>query len=260
MIKRINYTKRKKIDRRYVRIHRTTGACGFDVDWDLASYDFPQDALVLVEVTTAGGFAPRRFPFGMVGDKRPSVTERLADEMFDAARVELRVVVPDDSARILGVCRGLTFRQGNDGRSPLLPVQKSRDLGQETWRLDFESDGRSVLLVNADAIRDAESYVLNDKAFHSLVFPTIVREALRHAAEQHDEQPDPSDESHSARWIQWADRMTNGREPFPSTADREADDVAEERAEWIEAIVRAFCSTKRLGDAFKEHLLEGGDR
>ena len=144
MIRRFNFTGRKKIPRSKVSIalHEAPGkALAFDANVDLEGIPLPSTGSLFVEAYRRAYF--RRFPCGTAGT--PRFPKNCVLEGLDAGTLVLfRVKAVDRKGRILAVADKIIPRRTNEepaNRQFLLPVDFV-DLGNTIWRLDLEGDFR----------------------------------------------------------------------------------------------------------------------
>lgn len=246
MARRLNYTGRRRIRARDVRIFLSEpqrGVSSFSASFSLDSYGFPADARLYVEAYRQASWM--RFHAGTV--RRPEPPQGIALTYFDdptSVRFRMKVVQSGDPhAQLLGVCdRILPGKPGDesDRREPLLPV-KPQDLGRQIWRVDIDDYPR--LLVN-NRLDDAVG-LARDPAFVALVLPAAFREILTHVIidEGYEETDDP-DDWHS-RWLLFASRLPGMAAKIPSDPD--------EKREWVEEAVEAFCRRHDLLGTFMSH-------
>lgn len=242
---RLNYTGRKKIDSRHVKIvvHREGAERRrFDAELNLASYQFQGDARVVVEAyrqTTV-----MRFDFGSVLLLRPPASCELGD--FDSDDAILFRVLVTDTTRRHGMLLGSIDRirpsdpaEPDENRKSLLPVEPA-ELGDQIWRLEFGAE--VVLQINRD-LPDWRQTVMSPN-FKALVYPAIIRQVLTKALilDEHDDDDDP--ENWRSNWLIFAKRIPGVPSEIPAETD--------EREEWIETVTAALalnCSLKSIFEA-----------
>jgi hypothetical protein len=190
-----------------------------------------------------------RFPWGAVSALTPPRDTRLTE--FDPdARILFRVKVTDVSQRpgvLLAVADQVTSRQADeqpDRRIPLLTAEPD-DIGDELWRIDFESE--PALLINK-FLPDWKAIVRSDY-FRALVYPAALRMILTRILirEKYAEIDDLDD--WRSRWLVFASSIP-GAGAVPTTSDRYED--------WIEDAVSAFARHFGMRDRFvtaMEHTL-----
>lgn len=249
MIRRFNYTGRRKIARSRVRIRVADEASRrrFDAEIALDDMPLPADAALFVEAYHRSAY--RRYDFGTVGEPHPP-----ADRWLDgiAARKPLfRVKVvqaKDGVARILAAADRVVPEDAgaaNDERMSLLPVEY-RNLGDRIWALDLESDWPCLLLNQRfEGIRDAAR---SGGEFLSLVYPEIFRAILTRALQGGDADPDCDDDRWETLWLRFACYELKRPHP-PESGDGDYED-------WIEEAVDAFCVRTEAAVHF-QRLLAG---
>ena len=231
MIRRFNYTQRRRIEQRRVNIElRETDddtPMSFSAELDLSGMDLPPDALVVI-IANRDRVA-MRFDWGTVANPAPpqdySLTEIPSNPVF-----RVMILVPDGSGRLLALADRVKPKRGSAQES-LLWLQEE-DLGKEVWRLDF-GDGNPTMLVNRN-IPNISSAVREDDSFRSLVIPEALRAILTRAliVEDYDVEDD------EGSWSEWIGFVRNFYdEEFPSISD---DEDTTEKMEWIEGVVGAF--------------------
>lgn len=250
MIRRLNYTGRKKISRSKVTVRLSAAGSGvyaFNIDFDLSGYEFPPDAKVFVEAYNSASYM--RFPFGTVAARHEPKDVRLLD-VTARPLPKFRLKVVDQSERyslLLGVADKLIPLRPQEelsNKQSLLPVDFS-DLGDQVWRLDL-SDW-PVLELNSRIDSIAEVARSGD-SFLGLVYPEVVRQIL-HEIVIGQEQTDPGfdDSEWTSLWLRYVCALPGMSEP-PEGASEEA---RTRREDWIEDAVQAFCRTREARRRFE---------
>lgn len=242
-ISRLNYTDRKRISRKDVRVvvHERDGEVPtFDVELRLKEYRLPDDALVFVEAYRQTLWM--RFPFGKVGSIVPPSDRRLT-EFESTEGILFRVRVTSASGRegmMLAEADRIPVRlaeEVEEDRLPLLPVQPA-DLGNLIWKVDFSAD--PVLLVNRSLDWRA---LACSPMFRSLVCPAALREVLTRILLQED-YPDLEDrDDWKTRWLHFGGSL-------PGTGEIPEEEQKELFEDWIESVVEAFARQQSLLDIF----------
>ena len=99
MIRRVNFTGRKRIARNRVTIELVSGSPRtFHAKFDLSGYDFPLDAAVFLEATCAGSSHQTRFDCGTIGAITIPAERSLASVLGEEPFFNVKVV--DQSGRI----------------------------------------------------------------------------------------------------------------------------------------------------------------
>lgn len=250
MIRRLNYTGRKKISRSKVTARLLAaggGTYAFDIEFDLSGYDFPADAKVFVEAYNSASYM--RFSFGTVAAREEPRDTRLL-EVTARPLPKFRLKVVDQRERyglLLGVADKLIPLRPQEelsNKQSLLPVDFS-DLGDQVWRLDL-SDW-PVLELNSRIDSIAEVARSGD-SFLGLVYPEVVRQIL-HEIVIVQEQTDPGfdDSDWSSLWLRYVCALPGVDEP-PEGVSEEA---RTRLKDWIENAVQAFCRSRQARRRFE---------
>jgi hypothetical protein len=252
MIRRFNYTGRKKIAQVDVPIILVGDGQvkGFQANLGAladAKYGLPKDARVFVEAYERTAYM--RFDFGTTGAITPPTgEERLLSEFQGSSGVRFRVKVVDciHDAQLLAEADGilpLTPEESEQNKVPLLPV-RPEDLGQEVWRIEFPEgmQDRPILLVNINA--GDSTAVVRSPAFMSLAWPAVLRQILTRILIVDGQTEMDDEEDWHCLWLQYARRLLPTHEAPPQEE--------EQRAEWIDGVIEAFCSKLTLLTKYKE--------
>lgn len=231
MIRRINHTARKRIQRKSlgIQLHRTTPLrASFSLD--LAEYGFPRDAVVIAEAY--GQSRNVRVTLGVVSDGLVTLSTELPQlSSGDGIHFRVKVIPPYPSEpRLLGLAEGVA--PDTDGESParsLLPVRVS-DLGELVWRVVYEEPG-PVLEVNRGLL--AGTAYLRQAHFVALAQIEVLRQILFEALWRGGEEEGAESESWQTRWIKLGERLA-GR-----ACDSDGD-VNDEHRDWIRDACEAF--------------------
>jgi hypothetical protein len=140
MIKRVNFTGRRRIPRAKVDIEVYDGTPrSFDATINLEELQLLPEAAVFLEATSRGSTVIKRFAFGEVGCIRPPEDRSLTEVEGENIFFTLKVVNLTDR-RLLGIAEHIrpqrAGKQTAAGRRGILPVEPA-ELGQELWRLQF---------------------------------------------------------------------------------------------------------------------------
>lgn len=248
MIRRFNFTERKRIDQERVEIEVTEGADGgpasFNGALDFDGMELPADAPVTIEAYR--GRMAMRFPWGAAGALTPPLDRRLVT-IPDNPSFRVKVVAPDGSGILLAMANRIRPRK-EESHGSLLWLKPSDALGKEVWRLQF-GEGNPTLLINR-SVPGIETAALNDDAFHALVFPEVLRAVLVRALITDD--ADLDDEGGDwGGWLRFARSFHN--EPLLSSEG--GDDDRDARMTWIDAAVAAFTQKRfRASDVYEAAL------
>jgi hypothetical protein len=254
MIRKFNYTERKRILRNDVSITLIDDAGekprGFDASLHFEDMNLPEHARIYVEAYRASAY--KRFNFGTVANPIPP-TDRSVEDLESTLDLRFRVKVVDESHRaglLLAVAENLTPNVLGDHakkRDPLVPLNVV-DLGERVWRLNFEAfpDGPVMLEVNS-RIENIEFIVKQDKGFRAVVFPAILEQVLTFVLRQEEFDPDDDNPDDEVRkWLQFVGGFFS--DPVPEESQRE---------EWISDAVSAFCTRSQLREQFEQSRNSG---
>lgn len=175
MIRRYNYTGRKRINRSDVQVFVEDSPLRFEIAAFLSEYKLPSEAKVFVEAYRQTNWM--RFDCGKVGEFHSGLTWPLTEfDTREGILFRLRVSESESlQGRLLAEADQIfpNVRGGHDEekRSPLLPV-KPEDLGDEVYRIDY-GDSEPILKIN-NRFGDWRVLALHD-AFLSLVLPQLLR-------------------------------------------------------------------------------------
>jgi hypothetical protein len=243
MIKRVNFTGRRRIPRKRVDVEVIDGQPRtLNAAIDLAGLSLPDHAVVFLEAMCAGSTVVERFDCGEVG-RKPAVRRRPL-QRIDGENVFFTLKVVDRSVRfgrILGIAENIrpqrAGKQTASGRRGILPIEP-KELGEELWRLEFgEQD--VFLLVNKD-IPELPQRASGDPLFYAAVYPEVIRRVLTQAfAEGADIEED--DDRWPVMWLRFGKNLHPDQQTPPTRLDAD-----EDREEWIEKVVEAFCQSHGL--------------
>ncbi len=237
MIRKLNYTGRKKIKRNRVHIEIVPGENGsrfFNLRFRLDDLDLPTDAHVYVEAYHRAGY--RRFDYGTIetphrpGDRRLDAIPRSATPLFrikvvDRTGTHGRILASLDRIRPEGV------DSAPAGSRSLLFVEYE-DLGNKIWQLDLDGDW-PVLRLNRNA-EEIGLVAASDPKFLSLVYPEVFRQVLTRIIIE-DQHTDPDcDDDWPSLWLKMACTLPGVTipPPYPKSVQHA----------WIDTAVEAFCS------------------
>lgn len=238
-IRRLNFTKRRRIMREDVSIllHTDASPATFDANLSLERYGFPPDARVFVEAYRQTTLI--RFDYGSVGKLLQPPRKSL--EIFESPEAVLfRVRVTSDSGRrglLLGLADKIPARRPDEVlRKPiaLLPPIP-RDLGEETWRVEFCGDQPPNLAIN-NQLPDWKRTVCEPQ-FRATAFPAAMRLVLHHILYVDGCTETDDDQDWRSLWLRFASTLP-GSSPVPSDSTDYSD--------WIDDTVAAFARKTRL--------------
>lgn len=252
MIRRFNYTGRRKIARSRIRVRvsEDAGRRRFDAELTLEGMGLPDEAHLFVEAYYRAAY--QRFAFGTVADPRPPADRWLIGIPVRNPLFRVKVVRVDGGlARILAAADKIVPEEsdrGEEARQSLLPVEY-QDLGDRVWALDLESDWPRLLLNSRfEGIREAAR---SGPEFLTLVYPEVFRAVLARALNEGRFDPDCDDDDWGTLWLRFA-CWELGRPRPPEESGAEAED-------WIEEAVNAFCARSQVTSHFERLLAVRGD-
>ena len=253
MLRRLNYTGRRKIPRSLVTVRLLPAVDrvhSFNAQFDLSGLTFPENSRVFVEAYNATSYM--RFSFGTVG--KPTTPNDLdLTDITPRPLPKFRLKVVDQTSKLgllLGVSDKLVpLRPDEDltNKQSLLPVEFC-DLGDEIWKLDL-SDWPVLELNNrvegiGEMARSAESFL-------ALVYPEVVRNILHEIiVEQQQTDPGFDDSEWTTLWLRYACSLRGVGEP-PSTPSADL-------TEWIDNAVQAFCRDRDVRRRFQQAMQREG--
>lgn len=250
MKRTFNYTGRRSLTGEHasIRVYRKdTGVRWFDADLRLNTLPLPETAHVFVEAYFERAY--RRFDYGVVGSISPPDDRNLGDVDY-GQRIQFRIKVVDEHGKLIANADGIRPSAPEDaaaGREPLLPVDPRDDMGQEVWRLHYDSDGPS-LQVNS-SIDDVMALFRNNPTVTALVYPQVLRSVLTTLLVK--EEVPAYEEGWEKQWLDFG-ALCSGA-PHPELG---ADADSEEIETWIHSVVSAFSNRLRSRDLIQSALRE----
>ncbi len=242
MIRRYNYTGRKKLNRADAQVLIDNGPLRFQAALKLGEYGLPADAKVFVEAYRQTNWM--RFDFGTVAATKTPNDRQLTE--FDTQegilfRVKVTAATTPEG-RLLAEADQISpiHQAGEEARDPLLAI-KPEDLGEEVFRVDYE-DGPPILKVN-NRFGDWRALVRHP-AFACFALPQVLREILTRVlwVEEYYDTEDESD--WQARWLRFASLIPGSSEPPESKDEKDRFDY------WINDAVAAFARMHGMKNRF----------
>jgi len=253
MIRRFNYTGRRSLptDKIAIFLRRDNGEMTFDAQ--LPQFDglgMPSAARVYVEAHHQSTYM--RFDFGTIGTPVTPLDRKLRI-FYDGSPVNFRVKIVDTSSgtgQLLAVADHLQPVRNDDDtkREPLIPVHLVGGMNQEIWRVNWDDQG-PILELNQEQSGIKES-ILYKHLFRSLILPEVLRSVLtRILMERRDESSEGDEvEERIKMWMKFAYEFVDDK-----PQDGEARDY-ENVTEWVNSVVKAFCSRNRIFDVWQAEL------
>jgi hypothetical protein len=249
MIRRFNYTGRKRIPRSKISLSLSVtpgNMLAMDAYVDLDGLPLAPSAAIYVEAYRRAYF--RRLRCGTVSEPK-FPRNRVLDGLDGDALVLFRVKVVDQRGRILAVADKIAAhrtKEEQSGRQSLLPVDFV-ELGQSIWRLDLEGD-LPILQLNKD-IENIREIARSSTFFLTLVYPEVVRQVLNRIVVEEDftDADADSEEEWMTGWLKFAIQILR-RKHLPPMGQSEP--IKQEKLKWIDDVVNAFCSDNRVLERF----------
>jgi hypothetical protein len=258
MIKHVNFTGRRRVPRDRVQVEVHDGQPrSFDAQIDLTETRLPAGAAVYLEAMCAGSTDVERFAFGTVDRIVPPADRTLKKLEGEHVFFALKVVDQTERlGRILGIAENIrpykAGKQTSTGRKGILPIDEE-PLGQCVWRLSFGE--HDVCLIVNSAIPELKKRARWDPLFYAAVYPAVIRQILDRALQMNAE-IDEADDRWPSTWLRF------GRDLHPERSEPPpANSPEDDRDEWVEEIIAAFCDSHKLKDEFARALsqLGGGE-
>lgn len=254
MIKRVNFTGRRRIPRDRVQIEVYDGHPRlFNATINLNEIKLLPHAAVFLEAMCAGSTVIERFDCGDVENLRSPQNQPL--NVIEGENVFFTLKVVDRTerfGRILGIAENIrperAGKQTAAGRRGILPIEP-KDLGEEVWQLEFK-DHDVFLLVNKD-VPGLVDRARSDPLFYGAVYPEVVRQVLTKAFEENVE-VDEEDDRWPVVWLRFGKELHPSREDPPTGQERE-----NEWDDWIEDVVKAFCETHGMKSKYLVAVIGG---
>lgn len=242
MIRKLNYTGRKKISRSNIEITLLKNGAFpyFDASLQLDSLKLPGEAVIYIEPYYRSSFM--RFNCG-TADKFVLPESTYLNDLPESDIVYFRVKIVDesnDTGKVLAYADQIVPELHDKEKAQtqsLLPVQFSTDLGRQLWRLTFD-DPKPVLEISA-GVENGRDLVKSNE-FISLVFPSILNEIFTRIIYDHRE-VDIEEEHWAASWLKYA-KFTLNVYDKPSAED----DNLDELKEWVTEVVSTFCRRRNI--------------
>ncbi len=247
MQRTLNYTGKGRIERSEVRIKKEYDSGHplplIDAEFNFKERGLPGESKIYLEAYHRNTL--QRFDFGTLKCiMRPE--ERKLDQIDHSGPTLFRVRIIDESeevGKVLASAEKLRAEgegdEDEDQRSSLLELI-SRPLGQQTWKLSFETNGKPALVINSN-IPDALEKIRSNRFFKTLILPAALREVLMYLAWSDLDDEDPLLE----QWITFAESIYIKR-PLERQPDVQM--------EWIDDVVERFSERFSLCDVLVSEM------
>jgi len=251
MIRKFNYTGRKKLQRQRIDISIIDDKPykSFTVNLDLKDMGLSDDAKVYVEPYYKSSFM--RFAFGTVAN--PQVPENtVLTDIPSTSIIRFRVKVVDETkklGRIIRLADKIKPKnlEETGNRMSILHIDWDQDLDQQIYRVTFPDNDFPRLEINK-RIENAKELIKSDQTFRSLIFPVAVRlvaEKIAITSEDFDEE----DSSWQSMWLKFIKNTLHVNIDLEFSEDSE-----EEIGYWVEEVVSSFCRKNKSRTKFEQQL------
>jgi len=250
MIRKFNYTGRKRIERDRVQVSlipQAGQAPSFDASIQLADLGLPGNGAVYIEVYDKSSYM--RFDFGTVEHQTPPSRRQLVDlQSREIFSFRVKVVDQEGShGKVLAVADRLPpvrLETGGTDKESLLAVS-SEDLEDQIWKLDFSKDVPVLILNSRLEDLGIRELVRSDDSISMLILPAVFRQILVQIFLV-DQDSDPEEGSWQNLWRKFLSALGAAPESVLEL------DSSENISEWIDDVaVPAFCRNQRASDRFR---------
>ncbi len=258
MIRKFNYTDRKKIPLDYINItlrNESKQAFFYAEIKPLDSLDIQDDAILVLEVFDRGSY--QRFDFGTVEfPTPPKAYESFLSEIQEVDAVSFRLRAIDKSESIGKIVASTTSirvwaEEVSEARKrSLLPVKRG-SIGDAVWQVNFDvpDDGEPELIVNQRFDEIAIREILRtDAYFTSLIYPAVLNAILTEAIIVRGIMTEDSD-GWESKWLKFVYAFS-GMSPLPENANKNR------CREWINEIVSQFSYQQSMLETLLSKLRE----
>jgi hypothetical protein len=250
MIRKINFTGRKKIKRTNVRVDILRDAEGrrfFNLHVDLTDLRLPANAHIYAEAYHRTAY--QRYDFGNLSNQKSPEDRRL--NRFSGSTIPLfRVKVVDRTSahgRILAALdkiRPESVDSEPAGSHSLLFVEYD-DLGNKIWQLDLDGDW-PVLKLN-QKVDEISLVASSDHRFFALVYPEVFRQVLTKIVIEDEHTDSDCDDDWPSLWLKLARQLPGMGDPPASKGEQES---------WIDNATEAFSAKFDVLAKFNQALQE----
>jgi len=256
VLKRINYTDRRRIPRNQVAVKvDPTNPASFTIDVPADLLSNPDTETAYVDITSAGSSEVLRHRLTWTGSGLARGPYPLGRISWKKAIFDIKVVetVGEDPGRILRRASRIKAvgagGESQDEATHQLLTTIREPLGEQVWTLRFTDE---VTLVINDALTMPEEQFVANQAFASLVFPEICRRAVEWAVVSEGMSPgdlNAEETSGAALWVRFAVDMAPDSECPSTPIGGWTPQNRSELDEWIDDVVRGLCRRHRLCSA-----------
>lgn len=234
MLRRFNYTDRKRISREDVSIAVQMGSqTVFDADLSLlATYGFDPRCRLFVEAYRQTIWM--RFDFGMIGAIEPPPDRSLGRfGTLDGIQFRVKVTDASNGQRLVAEADGIPLREADGSPASVESLLRivPASLEGRVFRLSYDDQG-PILEINREAGDKAE--IARDAAFAALVYPAVFSDILVRILHVGSHDDVENTDKWQSQWLKFASRLSN----VPSLPDDlDDEDLVDD---WIRDAVSAF--------------------
>lgn len=251
MIRRLNYTDRKRIDKSTVSVtidkaHSPRMAAA-DISAALASTSgLPTDARIILEAYCR--YHVERIPMGTVGTPVPKIVARpltCADSIADRLRFNVKVVQKTGGQGLLkALAKSVPPVFINDLSLGMGILRTGlKDLKNQIWQIHIDEDGPILYLNNA--VKGAQNVFRSDELVVSLILPEILRQILLRVVFDDNGEVLKFDGYDPDAWQRdWISFAGSIGENVENLTDKD------EAKDWVDACVSKFCSKHKILEQF----------
>lgn len=253
MIRKFNYTGRKKLNRQRVNISVADERPykSFTATLDLKGLGLSGDAKVYIEPYYKSSFM--RFPFGTVANPQTPDNTILTD-IPSTSIIRFRVKVVDETTklgRIIRVADKIKPKnlEESGNRMSILHIDWDKNLDQQIFRVTFPDNDYPRLEINKK-IENAKELVKSNPIFRALVFPVAVRQVAERIAMTWNEFEEEDSSAWQSMWLKFIREVLHVNVEVDFDDDTNEDEINH----WVEEIVAAFCRKNKFRTKFEQAL------
>lgn len=248
MIRKYNYTKRKKITHDRIRITLlNTEPLSFTIDLiNLDGLELNGDWKLYLEAYYNS--SKLRYDCGTINNNEINTArslEGIGRSFNDDSNVLFRLlVVDDDSKMIMAIAKKLRPNKfDSNSNKSIFHVDWNQDLSQELYKVTFEQD-YPVLMINSK-VKNGRSLFESNPYLKMIILSTAVRIVALKIIETKDAIDEGS----------WQDEWLSYIEKVLSVSCKEVrDGTTDEYLEWVDLVVSKFCRKYRVLDRFNDDI------
>lgn len=255
MIRKFNYTGRKKLNRQRIEISLADEKPykSFTATLNLEGLGLSDDAKVYIE--PYHGYSIMRFPFGTVANPVKPENTFLTD-IPSTSIVRFKIKIVDESnklgriIRLADKVRPKNQEEDTGNRMSILHIDWDKDLDQEIFRITFPDNGDYPRLEVNKRIENAKELLKSDDMFRALVFPVIVKEVATQIASTWDEEFNDGDDSWQSKWMKFIREYLHVDVEVDFNDETNDDEINR----WVDLVVSAFCRKNKFRNKFEQAL------